>query len=401
MNLPAVSRKNIHTFVIFRILIFEIMLDSLFIRNYRNLEEFKISSLARVNLITGKNNTGKSAILEAIAIYASKGDLNVIYQLLTERGEYFRQTEANKNPAESNIKSFSSMFTNRVVSFDRDNAISIGSIENVLADKEISSEKSVSLRFVKYYDQIQKDAQGETISRTREIIDNQAVNNPESFNVGLEIVSGDGSYILSLVEERPIRFGFRRFSGSEKLQFIRTRNIDRVINGKLWDNITLTEKEQYVIEALQIIEPATERIAFIEEPRTERTAVIKLSNTKNVLPLKSMGDGINRILTIILALVNSDSGFLLIDEFENGLHHTVQKQLWKVIFKLAAELNIQVFATTHSEDCISGFENVLNSPDNTLEGKLIRLDNIDGDITQVEYNKQELKIATEHNIETR
>lgn len=114
-----------------------------------------------------------------------------------------------------------------------------------------------------------------------------------------------------------------------------------------------------------------------------------------------MGDGINRILTIILALVNSDNGFLLIDEFENGLHHSIQEKLWEIIFNLANKLNVQIFVTTHSEDCISGFENVLNSPQNTLDGKLIRLDNINGKVKQVEFSKEELKIATDQNIETR
>jgi len=114
-----------------------------------------------------------------------------------------------------------------------------------------------------------------------------------------------------------------------------------------------------------------------------------------------MGDGINRVLTIILALVNSDNGFLLIDEFENGLHYTVQKQLWEIIFKLSYILQIQVFATTHSEDCISGFEQTLNNSQNQSMGKLIRLDNKNGNIVQVEFNANELKIADEQDIEIR
>jgi AAA15 family ATPase/GTPase len=67
------------------------MLNSLYISNYRNLKELKIDSIDQINLIAGKNNTGKSTILEAIAIYASKGDLNYILQLLGNRGEYSRQ----------------------------------------------------------------------------------------------------------------------------------------------------------------------------------------------------------------------------------------------------------------------------------------------------------------------
>jgi AAA15 family ATPase/GTPase len=380
------------------------MLDSLDIRNYRSLKDLKIKSLGKVNLITGKNNTGKSTILEAIALYASKGDLNIIYQFLTERGENFKQSEPNKNPTESNIKSLSSLFTNRIVGFENENLISIGALEETLFGQQPSSEKSISLKFVKYYDDIQRDNQGSLSTRKRTILDASNEKQIPIFKLGFETRTGDSHYIIPLEEDRPYnRYGFRNFSigSNENFQFIRTRNIDREINGKLFDNIALTEKEQYVIDALKIIENSTERIAFIEENSRERTAVIKLSNLQNILPLRSMGDGINRILTIILALVNCDNGFLLIDEFENGLHYSVQEQLWKVIFSLSEKLNIQVFATTHSEDCILGFENILNSPSNTLEGKLIRLDNINGNIRQIEYNANELRIATDQNIETR
>jgi AAA15 family ATPase/GTPase len=120
-----------------------------------------------------------------------------------------------------------------------------------------------------------------------------------------------------------------------------------------------------------------------------------------IYTLKSMGDGINRILTIILALVNSDNGFLLIDEFENGLHYSVQEKLWEIIFSLSEKLNIQVFATTHSEDSILGFESILNDKETQLEGKLIRLELTNGFVRQVEFNADELKIASDGNIETR
>lgn len=376
------------------------MLDSLNIKNYRNLKELKINSLGRVNLITGKNNTGKSTILEAIALFASKGDLALIYQFLSERGENFRQTENNKNSTDINIRSLSSLFTNRIISFDREDAIIIGSTEKTLFG-ETSTDNSLSIRFVKYLDEIQRDNQGATITRKRTLLEKGENELLENYKVGIEIRIGKSYNIIPIEEDRPYRFGFKGLSSNESYQFIRTRNIDKEINGNLFDNIALTEKELFIIDALKIIEPTTERIAFIGENSRERTAVIKLANIATPLPLRSMGDGVNRILTIILALVNSDNGFLLIDEFENGLHHTVQEKLWNVIFKLAQSLKIQVFVTTHSEDCISGYENVLNDPENKLEGKLIRLDNIDGEIHQVEFNANDLRIATKNEIEIR
>jgi len=376
------------------------MINSLNIKNYRNLKELRINSLGRVNLITGKNNTGKSTILEAIALFASKGDLALIFQFLSERGENFKQTENNKNSTDINIRTLSSLFTNRVISFDSEDAIIIGSNENTLFG-EASSENSLSIRFVKYLDEIQRDNQGATITRKRTLLENDENGLVEIYKVGIEIRIGKSYRIIPIEEDKSYRFGFKGISSNENYQFIRTRNIDKEINGNLFDNIALTEKELFIIDALKIIEPTTERIAFIGENSRERTAVIKLANVATPLPLRSMGDGVNRILTIILALVNSDNGFLLLDEFENGLHHTVQEKLWNVIFKLAQSLKIQVFVTTHSEDCISGYENVLNNPENKLDGKLIRLDNINGEIHQVEFNANELKIATDLNIETR
>jgi len=114
-----------------------------------------------------------------------------------------------------------------------------------------------------------------------------------------------------------------------------------------------------------------------------------------------MGDGINRILTIILALVNCEKGYLLIDEFENGLHHTVQEQLWRVIFYLVEKLDIQVFATTHSWDCIEAYENVLNDEEIKTDGKLIRLEHKNDKIRAVAYRKSQLKSATDFGIEVR
>ncbi len=379
------------------------MLDSLDIKNYRNLRKLSISSLGKVNLIIGKNNTGKSTLLEAIAVYATKGDLALIYQLLGDRGENFRQNDPNKNTTELNIRAISSLFTDRFVGFEESDAISIGFLESNFLRDSPSAEKTISIRFVKYFDEIQKDLQGGITSRKRILVHNTVDQEPANLKEGFEIREGKSSSIFSFEEDRLFRnrTGFRSQGNNDNLQFIRTRNIDREINGKLFDKIILTEKEKFVIEALKIIEPSTERIAFVEESLGERSAVIKLSKSAAILPLRSMGDGINRILTIILALVNAENGFLLIDEFENGLHHTVQEQLWKIIFDLAGKLNVQIFATTHSEDCISGFASVLNKHNNLIEGKLIRLENRNGIIRQVEYDANELRIATVNNIETR
>jgi AAA15 family ATPase/GTPase len=368
------------------------MLQSLYIKNYRRLKELKIDSLGRVNLIAGRNNTGKSTLLEAIALYAKKGLSTLIYQLLENRGENVGQIEAgsNKNLTDIHMKILSSLFTDRAAGFDADNAI-------VIED----GDDSLTLRFVKYIDETHTDEQGNTIKRRRFLQHDEEMQY-ENYSIGFQVQTGHAGYIISLENGKPFNSGFRETGEISNLQFIGTKNMDKNSNGNLFDRIALTKKEQYVIEALKIIEPSTERIAFIEETPKERSAVIKLSDDlQQILPLQSMGDGINRILTVILALVNADNGFLLIDEFENGMHYTVQEQLWKIIFTLSQKLNVQVFVTTHSEDCIRGFETVLNASDDMFAGKMIRLDNKNGTIKPVIFNSGELKIASSQNIELR
>jgi AAA15 family ATPase/GTPase len=318
---------------------------------------------------------------------------------LENRGENFKRNETNHdNSLEDNLRLFSSIFTDRIVGYDETNSIIIKDITN--------PEKQVKLKFVRYYDTVQENGEGEK-NRQRKILEEKDIEKFADYEIGFEIDSS----LFSL--ERDYRRGtyrkIRNENNSCKIQFIETKNIERNINGTFFDNIVLTEKEKYVIDALKLIEPDTERIAFIGNNEVsrynyEKYAVIKLSNTiadASPLPLKSMGDGINHILTMILALVNAENGFLLIDEFENGLHYTVQEQLWKIIFKLAKDLNVQVFATTHSKDSISSFIQALKYSENSTSGKLIRLENINGEIQPVEYSRDELLIADKHDIETR
>ena len=100
-----------------------------------------------------------------------------------------------------------------------------------------------------------------------------------------------------------------------------------------------------------------------------------------------------------MSVVNCEDVWVLNDEIDNGLHYTVQKQLWGVVVDLAAKLNVQVFATTHSSDCISSFGKVACM--NESAGKYIRLEYRAGSVRAVEYDAGELEIVAAQNIEIR
>jgi len=163
----------------------------------------------------------------------------------------------------------------------------------------------------------------------------------------------------------------------------------------------LTGLEREVSNALRFIAPGVEGLNLVSTPTSngERDLVVNLASIDEPLPLHSLGNGMWRNLGIALALVNAKDGILLIDEFENGLYYSVQLDLWRFIFRLARSLNVQVFATTHSWDCIEAFQKA--AQEDSGEGTLIRLENKKDKIVATLFDERQLGIATREQIEVR
>ena len=91
---------------------------------------------------------------------------------------------------------------------------------------------------------------------------------------------------------------------------------------------------------------------------------------------------------------------LLIDEIENGLHYSLLLEIWRYLFKFARQLNVQLFVTTHSWECIEAFQKA-TVEDKQDEGALIRLQNKKGDVTATVFDENDLTIITRNQIEVR
>jgi AAA15 family ATPase/GTPase len=174
-----------------------------------------------------------------------------------------------------------------------------------------------------------------------------------------------------------------------------------------WDKVVYTEYEKIVLDSLKIIIPEFEHLVFVQNERktSSRIAKVKLANLSKPVPLKSLGDGMLRILQIAIKLVSAQGGFLLIDEFENGLHYSVQEKVWGLLFEMAEKLDIQVFATTHSWDCIESFTKVAIENEKT-EGILFRMGKSartsnKGQVIATVYDKEALYDLTQMDVEIR
>lgn len=359
-------------------------MDSLLIENFKNIKHLQLDNLKKINLIVGKNNVGKSTLLEAIALYLAQGVPPYLVQLLERRGELtFHQDETDEERKEH----FLSFFNGYKESYKKSDYVFIG--------KTASDSFGVKLNQVYVKERIEKDVDGnERRIRTR-LFEEDLTESDTMLEPGLMISSS----MPSLLTYGSLRRIWVSRDSIVPFQYVDARVSDSEQNAILFDRISLSPDEDHVVDALRIINPRIERITFVTSSnKRDRFPIVALKGDSRRYRLSTMGDGINRILTIILSMLNCKNGVLLLDEFETGLHYSVQEQLWNIVFSLSEKLNIQVFATSHSRDCIEGFAN----QNNDMNGLLVRMENRGESIVPVQYvNKDDILFAIKKDIEIR
>lgn len=345
-------------------------LDSLKIQNFRLLEDVEVKKLGHVNLIVGKNNSGKSTVLEALALLASGFEVKTVKKL-----NRFRSVDKY-------AVDYQERFSDKLFS-----------IETLLHSKNKSENIYVGNDFFHInFGYVIPDSKKKFIGKYGYLFNDDA--NGYEFQVSSNIELNNFKE-LKFGQTAAIQYNFK---------LIDTNNIDTENLAKIWDDSVLTEDEDLIIEMLNIIEPTIQDFAFLTS-NNKKIPFVRLIDTKGRKPLYDMGDGIFRLLQIILKVLKAKDGFLLIDEFENGLHYSVQPEVWRLVFELAKRYNIQVFATTHSWDCIESFAQVAKERED-LEGVLFRMgrsvrksDN--GKVIATEFDEDELYNLTKDKIEVR
>jgi len=382
------------------------MLESFQIHNFRLFQHLEVRKLNRVNLIVGKNNAGKSTFLEAVELYASNASPTVLLDLVESRQEsWFSEAQAHSQNFISN--SVRHLFCGHKLPIIGEEGISLG---------EVASNTKLHISAAAY--QNKNDDEG-TLRKIRisDVEVDENLSNVEFFLIAEEGERTRRLFSLDLDNKdlREIRRRNRMISGSERQesqlkytwQIVSTENMPNRKLAALWDLTSLTDLESEVISALGLIDDRVTGVAFVENSASDfrtrendrRIALVKIKGIDEPLPLKSMGDGMTRLFHIIVALVNAKNGLLLIDEFENGLHWSVQPKVWDIVFQLSGRLNVQVFATTHSRDCIKGFDQAwTNYP--TL-GAFFRLDEKNGLIKAREYTLETLNDSMDMDVEVR
>ena len=176
----------------------------------------------------------------------------------------------------------------------------------------------------------------------------------------------------------------------------------------LFEEVVLTPYEDFVVEALRIIEPSIERIATSGTERRRGAfnrairggLLVRCKGIRDRIPIGSMGDGIWRLLGLALALARTEGGILLVDEIDTGLHYSVMENMWKLVNQTARKQKIQVFATTHSRDCYESLAAVCR--DSVSEQSEVTIQRVErGKTRSTAYSEQEIIAAAERGMEVR
>lgn len=274
-------------------------LQEIKIIDYKCFKKFSAKNFKRVNLISGKNNVGKTAFMEALYINLSSFELS---------------TMANTIPS---------------ISFRRNNL-------EYLAER--------------YYDR-------DRISNLEKFKSFNIESNINKGRFQLYTKEGIKEYHF-FINSNEIKINANDFSFENKYKN-NTEFIDNfgLTNTELKENyVSLQKKEKEDILDLYIREfdHTITKFKFLggENPSC------KTVYSDDYREINDFGDGLKHYISIICALYASENGYLFIDEIDNGIHYTQLEKLWEIIFTISEEVNCQVFATTHSKEMINAFAKV-------------------------------------------
>lgn len=371
------------------------MYTSITIDNFRGFEHLELTDLKRVNLIAGKNNVGKTSLLEAIFFLAAEVNPELSLRVNSYRG-------IDKITIDSRVQTpwWDALFHNyntmpeiRILS----SWIRNGEID----EKEIK--KGVQLTLISDPDVIRKEVPHELLV-VNEATGNGGVDTSQSSSdkrrvFRLKPLPDPNARAYHLVADRNGIRGEPGPSAQYQSIFLSSNKRPSEDTKRFSDQISQGKRE-LLLEALKSVEPRLTNLELLQ--LGDESVVHGYIGIGRPIPINNLGDGIRRLLSILLAIGDAENGVVLIDEIENGLHYSVHQQLWTEVHKFAEQFNVQIFATTHSREMIQAAHRAFKERDE-YDLKLIRLDRSrkTGQIVPAFYDEETLEGSVQLDYEVR
>ncbi len=357
------------------------MIEMLKFENFRGFKKIELSELKPITLISGKNNTGKSSILEGIFLF-----LDHISPDCFSKINYFRGTTIPNNSLLLWESIFYHMDTGKQLQISMKK-------ENIFS----------SLTYLRDDTFIPPNDINTSPEMMNQIIFSAKSAYTLKFQYQRGIYSEDGHFIASpagMVRNITTSLVHNQIDPMPSAYFINSAiiNSNNSLIAEWFGRVELEGKKQQVVNILQLIEPEIYDLSTIAA-NNQVQLYVKIG--QQLLPLRLAGDGLNRLLYLILSIVANPDNIILIDEIETGFHYSMFPKLWESISKAALENNCQIIATTHSYECIVGAIDGIEKADRKSDFCYLRIDKIENGNLAILYSADLLKAAVMTNMEVR
>lgn len=346
------------------------------IKNFRSFSDLKFGPLTRVNLISGKNNVGKSSLLEAILLMNSANRPDMPGILNQSRGipysvdpvEYWGWLFLNKDL--SNEIELNSWYDHDSDDFDSF-AIKIVKAKSMTTNGQ--AQKRENGRDILARNPIMNLEQ--TLRRSNGLIEQNTV----------QLLTNGVHSDLNIEFNRPSYFNSGRTSISPDL-----------VNS--YSILEIDGRIQSVVEDLRKIEPRLLRLSLVTV--AEEPVIHGDIGLGKLIPLQLMGEGVLKLTTILLSLRTLSKGTALLDDIESGFHYSVLDSVWGAIHRAAVESDVQVFATTHSSECVWSAHRVFDA-ENPTDFSYFRLGQGRNGLQAFQFDSDMINVAFQTNVEIR
>jgi AAA15 family ATPase/GTPase len=348
------------------------------IKKFKCFEDFSANEFQRVNLITGKNNVGKTTFMEACFLMSNIADIlkkSLVYgdETDSEIVKLFLILQQHREKQEFNLKWLTEElklnFENIELEFKNELRVLI-------------RDNNLSVCYFYEMDSIKVNLETKIVTLGTVCCENKNYYMKSFFNLA-EFRKHKAYQELYTKNHLPL---FNNYSFNAV-----SKNIDELINSV--DDFKLKNKISNLNNILL-------SMFDISEIDVINATIWLRKNDKILYKLSTFGDGISHFIFIITSIMSSKNSVVYLDEVENGIHYSKLDELWEVILKTSKELNVQIFATTHSKECIDSYARVAKKLRDE-EVTLIELGKNEDKIESVVLNYDEIISEVENGMEVR